>query len=47
MLTEHVVKPVIEAALADSDEYVRTHAKAAADEIHQFLHWTIRGHVFG
>src|SRR5512143_3865847 len=47
MLTEHAVKPVIEAALAASDEYVRTHAKAAADEIHQFLHWTIRGHSFG
>lgn len=46
-LTEHVVKPVIEAALSDTDEYVRTHAKAAADEIHQFLHWTIRGHSFG
>ena len=46
-LTEHAVKPVIEAALMDSDDYVRMHAKAAADEIHQFLHWTIGGHVYG
>jgi len=46
-LDEHTVKPLIEAALIDADEYVRTHAKAAADEIHQFLHWTIRGHEYG
>jgi hypothetical protein len=46
-LNEHTVKPVIEAALIDTDEYVRTHAKAAADEIHQFLHWTIQGHEYG
>ncbi len=46
-LDEHRVKPVIEAALVEPDEYVRTHAKAAADEICQFLHWDIRGHVYG
>lgn len=46
-LDEQRVKPVIEAALIEPDEYVRTHAKAAADEICQFLHWDIRGHVYG
>jgi hypothetical protein len=46
-LDEQRVKPVIEAALVEPDEYVRTHAKAAADEICQFLHWDIRGHVYG
>ncbi len=46
-LDEHRVKPIIEAALVDSDEYIRAHAKAAADEICQFLHWDIRGHVYG
>lgn len=46
-LNEHTARPVIEAALNDADEYVRTLAKSAADEIHQFLHWTMRGHVYG
>ncbi len=47
MLDEARVKPVIEAALAESDEYVRMHAHSAADEICQFLHWDIKGHVYG
>jgi hypothetical protein len=46
-LDEQAVKPVIEAALGDTDEYVRVHAQSAADEIHQFLHWNIQGHKYG
>lgn len=46
-LDEQAVKPVIESALRDDDEYVRTRAKSAADEIHQFLGWEIAGHVYG
>ncbi len=46
-LDEQSVKPIIESALNDRDEYVRTHAKSAADEIHQFLGWRIAGHVYG
>jgi hypothetical protein len=46
-LDEKAVKPFIEQALQDKDEYVRIHAKSAADEIHQFLHWQIEGHVYG
>ncbi len=46
-LDEVRVKPVIESALAEPDEYVRMHAQAAADEICQFLHWDIKGHVYG
>ncbi len=46
-LDEITVKPIIEAALQDDDEYVRMHAKSAADEICQFLHWRMAGHVFG
>ncbi len=46
-LDEQRVKPVIESALADSDGYIRMHAQAAADEICQFLHWDIKGHVYG
>jgi len=46
-LEERVVKPVIEAALRDPDDQVRMLAKSAADEIHQFLHWDIAGHVYG
>jgi hypothetical protein len=41
------VKAIIESALQDADEYVRVHAKSAADEIHQFLGWDIEGHVYG
>ena len=46
-LNEHDVKPIIESALTDSDEYVRALAKSAADEIHQFLGWAIAGHAYG
>jgi HEAT repeat protein len=46
-LDELVIRPIIESSLQDSDEYVRTSAKSAADEIHQFLHWRIAGHVYG
>lgn len=47
MLNERTVKPVIESALADSNETIRLLAKSAADEIHQFLGWDIAGHVYG
>lgn len=46
-LDERIVKPVIESSLNEQDEYVRTRAKSAADEIHQFLGWDITGHVYG
>ncbi len=45
-LDEQTVKPIVESALLDKNEYVRIHAKSAADEIHQFLGWTIAGHVY-
>jgi hypothetical protein len=47
LLNEPAVRPIIESALVDSDESVRMLAKSAADEIHQFLGWTIAGHVYG
>ena len=47
VLDEPTVKPFIESALQDADEYVRISAKSAADEIHQFLHWQILGHQYG
>jgi len=46
-LDEASVKPFIESGLRDPDEYVRMSAKSAADEIHQFLHWHISGHIYG
>jgi hypothetical protein len=46
-LNEQEVKPIIESALTDADDDVRLLAKSAADEIHQFLGWTIAGHVYG
>lgn len=46
-LDEPLIKPVIESSLQDRDEYARMCAKSAADEIHQFLHWRIAGHVYG
>jgi hypothetical protein len=46
-LDEQQVRPVIEAGLRDDDEVTRSSAQSAADEIHQFLHWTFPGHVFG
>ncbi len=47
ILDEQTVKPVVEKGLLDVSDYVRECAKSAADEIHQFLHWTIQGHVYG
>jgi len=46
-LDELTVKPIIESALQDANEYVRMSAESAADEIHQFLHWQITGHQYG
>lgn len=47
VLDERRVRPLLEAGLRDPDAYVRSNAKSAADEAHQFLHWTIAGHVYG
>lgn len=46
-LDESAVKPLLEEALQSADACVRSSAKSAADEIHQFLHWEIQGHVYG
>jgi hypothetical protein len=46
-LDEQTVKPLVESLLQNSDEFVRGCAKSAADEIHQFLHWRIAGHIYG
>jgi hypothetical protein len=46
-LDEQTIKPLIESSLRDPDEYIRVCAKSAADEIHQFLHWQIEGHIYG
>ena len=46
-LDEALVKPLVEEGLRDPDDAVRILAKSAADEIHQFLHWAIAGHVYG
>lgn len=46
-LDEDKVRPILESALHDPDEYVKMLAKSAADEIQQFLHWQIVGHVYG
>lgn len=46
-LDEQTTKPLFEARLRDPDEFVRICAKSAADEIHQFLHWQIAGHIYG
>jgi len=46
-LNEGAVKPIVEAALQEPDDYVRVRAKSAADEIHQFLGWNIAGHIYG
>jgi HEAT repeat protein len=47
ILDERTVKPLIEQALHDPDGSVRVLARAAADEIHQFLFWNIAGHSYG
>jgi hypothetical protein len=46
-LDEDKVRPLLESALNDKDDYVKMLAKSAADEIHQFLHWQIPGHIYG
>jgi len=46
-LDEDKVRPILESALHDQDEYVKMLAKSAADEIQQFLHWQIAGYVYG
>jgi hypothetical protein len=46
-LDEDKVRPILELALNDKDEYVKMLAKSAADEIHQFLHWQLSGHIYG
>jgi hypothetical protein len=46
-LDEQAAKPMLESGLRDQDEYVRSSAQSAADEVHQFLHWEIAGHVYG
>lgn len=46
-LDEPGIKPIIESSLQDVDEYICMSAKSAADEIHQFLHWRIKGHAYG
>ncbi len=46
-LDERSVKPLLESSLRDPDQYVRLYAQMAADEIHQFLHWEIKGHFYG
>jgi len=46
-LDENKVRPILECALHDQDEYVQMLAKSAADEVQQFLHWQIAGHVYG
>ena len=45
-LDEQRIKPLLESALRDAEDSVRSSAKSAADEVHQFLHWTIAGHVY-
>ncbi len=46
-LDELRVRPLIESSLRDGDDYVRTLACSAADEIHQFLGWEFPGHTYG
>jgi hypothetical protein len=40
-LTEIVARPVVEAALRDSDEWVRGQAASAADDIEHYLGWKL------
>jgi hypothetical protein len=44
VLDEVVVKPLIEGALLDSDEYVRSKANTAASDIVWYLGWQIDGY---
>ncbi|MDP9353181.1 MAG: hypothetical protein M3P51_16800 [Chloroflexota bacterium] len=41
-LTRERVQPIIEAAFADPDPYVRAHAEDAASDVSHFLGWSIR-----
>ena len=43
-LDEPQVKPIIEAALQDRDEYVRGQADSAASDIVQYLGWKVTGY---
>src|SRR5215207_6310956 len=38
------VRPLIEGALRDPDEYVRGHADDAADDVAHYLGWRLAGH---
>ena len=41
-LNEERIKPVIESALTDSEEYVRGQAYAAMEDVEQYLEWEVR-----
>ena len=43
-LDEQQVKPLIEAALRDDDEYVRGQADSAANDVVQYLGWEVTGY---
>ena len=40
-LQQSIALPIIEAGLADPDEYVRAQAHSAADDIEHFLGWSV------
>ena len=42
-LHKRLIEPVIEAGLADPDDWVRDKAEGAAEEIEMFCGWVIRG----
>jgi hypothetical protein len=42
-LNQRVVRPLIEAALEDADEWVRMKADEAAADVEWFLGWVLRG----
>jgi hypothetical protein len=39
---ESIIKPLIEGALKDADNYVRGHADDAADDVEFFLGWKVK-----
>jgi hypothetical protein len=41
-LMEDSARPLVEAALKDTDEWVRGQAEAAADDIEHFLKWKLK-----
>ena len=43
-LTQRRVKPLIEVALSDRNEYVRGQANSAADDVEFFLKWKLNRH---